>query len=265
MGDERATAAAVAREAGLLLLQQFREGVRVEWKGERDPVTAADQGAESLIRRRLADAYPHDLVVGEEGESPAEADVAGRRRWYVDPLDGTTNFIRGRSRWAVAVAFCDADDRVAAAAIHVPCAGETFTAGAGDGVDRDGEPVRVATTDDLSEALVALGALPRGWRDQRAVAAIAGRIMSLRVTGSSACDLVDVACGRADAFVTTGSGRWDVAAGGLIAGEAGATVTTAEGGAADRPADSVLAAVPGLHPPLLELLERGSEEIPCRC
>jgi myo-inositol-1(or 4)-monophosphatase len=102
-------------------------------------------------------------------------------------------------------------------------------------------------------ALGTVGAGRRGDADRAAVAALAARIMSLRVTGSSVSDLADVACGRADGFVTTGSGRWDLAAGGLLAAEAGAVVTTADGRPADGPVGSLVAAAPPLHDELVGL------------
>lgn len=252
-----AVAADVARTAGELLLAHFRGGVAVEWKGDRDPVTAADRDAEALIRERLAAAFPGDLVIGEEGDEVAERTASGRVRWYVDPLDGTTNFLKGQRRWAVALGRCDAGGRLDLAVVHLPCDGETFAAVRGGGTRRDGEPVRAARTEVLDEALVALGALKRGEPDRRAAAAIAERVMSVRVTGSSVCDLADVACGRADGFVTTGSGRWDLAAGGLLAAEAGATVTTAGGAPADGPVETLLAASPALHSALAGLLDAG--------
>lgn len=249
-----AVAADVARAAGALLLHHFRDGVVAEWKGDRDPVTAADRGAEALIRERLAEAFPDDVVVGEEGEAVAESTVAGRCRWYVDPLDGTTNFLKGQRRWAVSLGRCGADGRVDVAAVHIPCDGETLIAVRGGGTRRDGAVVRATGTGTLGEALVAIGALKRGDADRDAVAAIAGRVMSVRVTGSSVCDLADVACGRSDAFLTTGSGRWDLAAGGLLAEEAGATVTTVDGRPAVGPVETILAAAPALHGELAALL-----------
>lgn len=251
---ERDAAVAIARETGALLRAHFARGVATEWKDGHDPVSAADRDAEDLIRARLAARFPGDVVVGEEGEEVAEASVRGRRRWYVDPLDGTTNFLKGRDRWAVSIAFCDAHDRVAAAAIHLPRTGALCEAVLGGGATQDGTPLRCGTTTALPDALVALGALTRGRPDQEVAAALAGQVLSLRVTGSGAADLVDVAAGRADAFLTTGSGRWDLAAGALLAAEAGATVTTARGAAATGPTETIVAAAPGLHPALLAVL-----------
>ncbi len=257
-GSERALAVALAREAGSVLLEHVARGVTAEWKGGTDPVSAADRAAEELIRERIAAALPGDVVVGEEGEEVPEASVRGRRRWYVDPLDGTTNFLKGRPRWAVSIAFCDADDRLAAAAIHLPSTGELYDAGRDAGAAQDGEPLRCGTTATLDEALVALGALTRGRPDQAVAAGLAGQVLSLRVTGSGAADLADVAAGRADAFVTTGSGRWDIAAGALLAAEAGAAVTTLTGEDALGPSETVVAATPALHPALLELVTHAS-------
>jgi len=252
-------ALAAVTDAGALLRRHFTAGVTAEWKGagegeaggrgsRRDPVTVADREAEALVRAHLADAYgPGELVVGEEGEPLAEAAVAGRRRWYVDPLDGTTNFLKGQPRWAVAVAFCDADDRMAAAAVQVPMAGETFSAARGAGATRDGAPIRAAEV-GVDEALALFGPLTG---ITQAVGVIAPRVLSVRVTGSTVADLADVACARADLFLGTGQGRWDLAAGVLLASEAGAVATDLAGGPLLGPATEGLVAAPRVHAALL--------------
>jgi myo-inositol-1(or 4)-monophosphatase len=242
--------------AGHLLLEHFSKGVRTEWKGDRDPVTAADREAEALIRERIAAAHPGDLVVGEEGAHVSEADVAGRRRWYVDPLDGTTNFLKGRRRFASSVAFCDADDRMVAGAVRLPVHEETFAATDGGGATLNGEPIGVTATERIDEALVEIGAI--GGidiiRERASLADLNGVVMTVRVTGSTVSDLVDLAVGRADAFWATRPGRWDLAAGLLIAREAGATVTDLRGRPIVAVAPAVLAATPALHAQLLAIL-----------
>jgi myo-inositol-1(or 4)-monophosphatase len=216
-----------------------------------------------LIRERITARFPEDLIVGEEGEDIAEADVAGLRRWYVDPLDGTTNFLKRRRRFASAVAFCDADDRMVAGAIRLPVQGETFAAVDGRGATCNGRPITVAPTAHLAEALVEIGAM--GGIDiiaeRASLADLNGVVMTVRVTGSTVTDLVDLAAGRADAFWATKPGRWDLAAGLLIAREAGAIVTDLQGRPIVAVAPTVLAAAPALHADLLEILATGVEPI----
>jgi myo-inositol-1(or 4)-monophosphatase len=244
-----------AHRAGTLLLDHFRAGVTAEWKGDRDPVTDADREAEATIRARIAAHYPDDLVVGEEGAALAEEEVRGRRRWYVDPLDGTTNFLKRRRRWAVSVAFCDDDDRMLVGVVHLPVYGETFTAVDGQGARCGDQPIRVTDTAELGEALVEIGALGVDIvRERASIAQLGSVVMSLRVTGSTVSDLVDVAHGRADGFWATRPGRWDLAAGLLIAREAGATVTDLQGRPIVATAPAVLAAAPGVHRAMLAIV-----------
>jgi myo-inositol-1(or 4)-monophosphatase len=254
---ELAVAVAAVEEAGALLCRHFEEGVAADWKGDRDPVTAADREAEALIRGRIAETFPQDLIVGEEGAELSETDVAGRRRWYVDPLDGTVNFLKRRRRWACSVGFSDEDGRMLAGAVRLPLYDETYAARAGHGATCGGRPLRATPTDRLEEALVLVGALG-GDRDadRRAVSALAGRVLSLRITGSTVSDLVDIAAGRGDAFWATVAGRWDLAAGVLIATEAGVRVTDTAGTPVVGTAPTVLAAAPGVHAALLDLVRR---------
>jgi len=245
--SEIEVAVTAARAAGELLRGHFARGVRAEYKGAQDLVTVADRQAEALVREHVRDAFGDDLVVGEEGPPLEEADVVGRRRWYVDPLDGTTNFVKGQPRWAVAVGFCDADDRMAAGAVCVPLAGDTFAAVRGEGATRDGAPISTADVGP-EEALALFGPLTGV---SAAVGVIAPRVLSVRVTGSTVADLVDVACGRGDLYLGTGQGRWDLAAGTLIAAEAGAVVTDLAGRAVTGPAVEVFAAAPRVHAVLL--------------
>jgi myo-inositol-1(or 4)-monophosphatase len=247
---ELAVAVAAVDAAGEALVRHFTRGVQAEWKGDRDPVTAADREVEALIRDHIAAAFPDDVVVGEEGAELTEDDVAGRRRWYVDPLDGTTNFLKGRRRWASSVGFSDADGRMRAAAVRLPLWRETYTAVAGQGARCNGAPVRATATSDIAEALVLIGALGSS-EDRTTVAAIGAEALSLRVTGSTVADLVDIGAGRADAFWATTPGRWDLAAGLLIATEAGATVTDLQGRPVRGTAPTVLAASAGVHAALL--------------
>lgn len=247
MQTELEVALAAVADVGALLRRHFAAGVTTEWKGRGDVVTAADREAEALVRDHVRDAFGGDLVVGEEGPPLPEAAVAGRRRWYVDPLDGTTNFVKGQPRWAVAVAFCAADDRTAAAAVHVPMTGDTFAAIRGEGATLDGRPIAAADVGP-GEALALFGPLTG---ITPAIGVIAPRVLSVRVTGSTVVDLVDLACGRADLYLGTHQGRWDLAAATLVATEAGAVATDLAGHPVDGPATEAFAAVARVHAALL--------------
>jgi myo-inositol-1(or 4)-monophosphatase len=195
--------------------------------------------------------------VGEEGAELTEQDVAGRRRWYVDPLDGTTNFLKGRRRWASSVGFSDADGQMRAGAVRLPLYGETYAAQAGAGATCNGVPLHANRTTAIGEALLLVGALGLdGPQERQQVAELGGQALSIRVTGSTVCDLVDIAAGRGDAFWATVAGRWDLAAGVLIATEAGVRVTDVHGTPVTGTAPTVLAAAPGVHAAFLEVVGR---------
>jgi myo-inositol-1(or 4)-monophosphatase len=248
-------ALAAAAEAGALLSEHFARGVTTEWKGRGDVVTVADRESEAVVRRHVAGACPDDLVVGEEGEVLAESAVRGRRRWYVDPLDGTTNFVKGQPRWAVAVAFCDADDRMAAAVVFLPMTGEVLAAERGAGARRvsgNGAAGALVVDDvEVHEALALLGPVG-GLTD--AIGPIGSETLSVRVTGSTVTDLADVAAGRAELFLGVDQGRWDLAAGVLVASEAGAVATDMRGTPITGPVDLAFVATPAVHAALLPRL-----------
>lgn len=252
---ELQVALAGAHAAGGLLLELFHAGVETEEKGDRDLVSVADRDAERLVREHIAAVFPNDLVVGEEGEVVSRADAAGRRRWYVDPLDGTTNFLKGRRWWGVSIGFCDADDRMRAGVVHLPCWDETYAAEHGAGATRNGEPVRCSSVATLREALVTTG-FPgaTGTANVPAWERAMRRALSVRATGALAPDLCAVASGRSDGVWALRPGPWDIAAGMLVASEAGATVTDLDGAPASAPPPTLLAAAPGVHAELLALV-----------
>jgi myo-inositol-1(or 4)-monophosphatase len=243
----------VAHRAGELLLGFFRgpaRGIGTKTSAT-DPVSDADREAEELIRTILSKRRPDDGMIGEEGvatEGPSGV------RWIVDPLDGTVNFLFGRSDWAVSIAVEDADGDVAGV-IHDPMRGETFTAIRGHGARLDGEPITVSRRAALDRALVGTG-FSYDAEVRARQAAVVSRLLPLvrdvRRAGSAALDLAALACGRLDAFYEAPMERWDRAAGVLIAREAGAIVTDL---AAPRgmPA-GVVGANPQLHPALSKVV-----------
>lgn len=247
--DDLALALRLATEAGDLLLEHWRTraGLTVTTKRAGDFVSEADRAAEAQLRAGVARARPEDGWLGEEtGAAPG-----GTRRWIVDPLDGTTNFLRGIGHWAVSIALEDNGTRILGV-VHDPIRGETFSARAGRGTRLNGVPLGVAENADLSGALFATG-IPFGDMphiDDHAadIARLAPTCAGIRRMGAAALDLAWVAAGRFDGFWERRLQAWDAAAGLVLVREAGARV---EGWTpAERPEQSgtVLTATPALFP-----------------
>jgi myo-inositol-1(or 4)-monophosphatase len=216
-----------------------------------DVVTEMDTRAERLLVERISAVRPADGFLGEEG-----ADRSGTSgvRWVLDPVDGTVNYLYGLPGWSVSVGV-EVDGEVVVGVVEVPTLRETFAAVQGRGATRNGTPVRVSTCTDLSQALVATGFGYDAFRRRRQaeiLTAVLPKVRDVRRFGAASVDLCSVACGRVDAYYERGLKAWDLAAGGLVATEAGAVL----GGLDGRPAgeDLVVAAAPGVHGALLELL-----------
>jgi myo-inositol-1(or 4)-monophosphatase len=252
-------ACAIALEAGELL-RSGHDQVRVVLtkSSPTDIVTQMDRAAEDLIRSRILAARPGDAILGEEGGQP-DAVGAGGVRWVVDPLDGTVNYLYGLPDWSVSIA-AEVNGTVVAGAVSVPERQSLFSARLGGGAWRR-SPGAAATALScttgvaLPAALVGTGfgyAAARRAGQGRVVAALLPQVRDIRRGGSAAVELCSVAAGHLDAFYERGLNPWDVAAGSLIAQEAGAQV----GGLHGRPAtDSMtLAAGPGLFTALHDLL-----------
>jgi myo-inositol-1(or 4)-monophosphatase len=212
-----------ARAAGDVLMSYFgrdAEGLALK-TSPTDPVSDADREAERVIRELLAAERPDDGLVAEEG-SRIDGARSGRR-WVVDPLDGTVNFLYGLRTWAVSIALEDADG-VVAGVVFNPVDAECFTALRGEGAWLNGQPISVTSCDSLDRAMVATGFSYEA--DRRAEQAelllrLLPRIRDLRRAGAAALDLAYVAAGRVDAFYERGLKRWDEAAGRLLVREAG--------------------------------------------
>jgi myo-inositol-1(or 4)-monophosphatase len=226
---------AIAREAGGLLLDYFHKKLKVEYKGEADLVTAADRASETLIRQRIREQFPsHDVLGEEQGLSDQGSDY----RWYVDPLDGTTNFAHGYPVFCVSLALeyrnLEPSSSVAriAAVVYDPTRDELFSAEQGKGAHLNGKPIRVSNTTQLKECLVATG-FPSHKRHRNPniyfYHQITLRTHGVRRAGSAALDLCTVACGRFDGFWEFNLNPWDTAAGVLIVEEAGGKVSRFDG------------------------------------
>jgi myo-inositol-1(or 4)-monophosphatase len=196
---------------------------------QTDMVSEADREAEAAIADLLRSKRADDALIGEEG---AGDEGTSGRRWVVDPLDGTTNYLYRFPAWCVSVALEDEEGGLAGV-VHNPLADETFRATRGGGADLNGEPIAVNDHDDLATALVATGF---GYDpDVRAgqgdlVRRVLPRVRDIRRAGAAALDLCSVACGRIDGYYERGVNHWDYAAGALIVREAGGAVVELEGG-----------------------------------
>lgn len=228
-GEFLSPMADIAREAGGLLMEFFRRRVKIEYKGDADLVTEADRNSEALIRERIRKLWPsHDIL----GEEQGLIDTGSEYRWYVDPLDGTTNFAHSYPVFCVSMALEHKGKRIAGV-VYDPTRDEMFAAALGGGATLNGEPIHVSKTAKLVESLVATG-FPSHKRHQNPniyfYHQITLRTHGVRRAGSAALDLCYVACGRFDGFWEFNLNPWDTAAGVLIAEEAGGKVTDFSGG-----------------------------------
>ena len=258
-------AVAAARSAGRFIVEDRPRTVAVldTKSSDTDIVTVMDQQSEALLRRQLHAARPDDAILGEEGG--ASAGTSGIT-WVIDPIDGTVNYLYGIPAYGVSVAAVVGDParpghwQPVAGAICNPISGEVFHARLGGGAnlrmaERD-TPIRVNAADVLLHSLVAtgFGYLPDvRARQGEVLAAVLPEIRDIRRAGSAALDLCAVACGTVDAYFESGLNPWDLAAGWVIATEAGALVTGLNGTAPGEAA--VVVAGPGIHASLLARLE----------
>lgn len=206
-----------------------------------DPVSDADREAERVIRELLTTERPDDGLVGEEG---SRVDGNQDRRWIVDPLDGTVNFLYGLRAWGVSIALEDSDG-LAVGAVFNPVSGECFAAERGKGATMSGRPIHVTDCRSLDRAMVATGfSYESEHRAEQAklLVQLLPRIRDLRRAGAAALDLAYVAAGRVDAYYERGLKRWDEAAGLLLVREAGGVTSDLEG----EPHGVVAAATPEL-------------------
>jgi myo-inositol-1(or 4)-monophosphatase len=214
---------AAAEAAALLMGRAGADEVRE--KGRADLVTAVDEAAERAIVHRIRAHFPGDGIIAEE--SAANAAASGRR-WIIDPLDGTINYVHGHPFACVSVAFAD-ERGPAAGVIHAPFLGEVYHAARGGGAFLNEQPLRVSTVDDASGALLATGfpfKVGKGDPETyfRLVADLLGVTHGVRRAGAAALDLAYVAAGRVEGFFEVGLAPWDVAAGMLLVTEAGGRV-----------------------------------------
>jgi myo-inositol-1(or 4)-monophosphatase len=254
-------AAGIALEAGALVRGFFARGVATEYKGDVDLVTEADRASEKLIVERLSAAWPAHGIFGEEG---ARRRMEGEYRWYVDPLDGTTNFAHGFPVFCVSLGLErrspglteGEDGELAAGVIYDPTRDELFAAEAGRGAWLNGRRIHASSTMTLSEALLATGFPSRKRHANPNIhfyQEFTLRSHGVRRAGSAALDLAYTACGRLDGFWEFNLNPWDTAAGALLVVEAGGSISTFDGGPFRLNSREVLATNGRLRPELSAL------------
>jgi myo-inositol-1(or 4)-monophosphatase len=242
-------AAEIAREAGARLREFFAQGVETEYKGDVDLVTVADRTVEKLIRTRLGEVFPDHGIYGEEGTRER---MEQEYRWYVDPLDGTTNFAHGFPQFCVSMGLeqrgaglkANEDGTIVAGVIYDPLRDELFVGERGRGATLNGKPLLVSKSAELAESLVATG-FPSRKRHQNPnihfYHEFTLRSHGVRRAGSAALDLAYVAAGRLEAFWEFNLNPWDTAAGVLLIDEAGGRISDFSGGSFRLESEEVLA------------------------
>ena len=254
---ERVARAAV-EEASAMLTSAWRRTKTITHKGPVDLVTETDRAVEACVLARLAAAFPSHRVIAEESAAPVDVRPADAGYvWYLDPLDGTTNFAHAYPQFAVSLALAKGHDLLFGI-VHDPIRDETFVARRGGGADLNGEPIAVSTVRAIEHGLLATG-FPYDRREHCEfylgfVADVMRRAQGIRRNGSAALDLCYVAAGRLDGFWEWKLRPWDTAAGVLIVREALGAVTDFRGDPFDLFGQQTLATNGHLHPAMVEIL-----------
>lgn len=218
-----AAAETITRDLGRLALSYFNDKSRlsISMKGAQDWLTAADGAVEAAFRERIAEIFPDDAVMGEEMGGGGNSDAL----WIIDPIDGTANFAHGDRMWCVSIGFLERGVPTLGV-VYAPALDEMFVARKGHGATLNGAPIKVSATDDIKRAAIEIG-----WSTRRPFDEYIGKVQTTFGAGahvkrcaSGAMGLVYCACGRTDGYYESHINAWDVAAGVVIAAEAGAYV-----------------------------------------
>ncbi|ABK42607.1 Inositol-phosphate phosphatase [Magnetococcus marinus MC-1] len=246
-----------ARRAGQIALQQFDrpEKLEIHEKAPHDLVTSADLAVEKELMDQLSRGYPqYGFLTEESGSHRPHAEF----QWIIDPIDGTTNFVRGIPHFAISIALARRGE-VVAGVVHDPFKDETFTAEKGGGAFFNERRIRVSGQERLSHALLGTG-FPFRHRSVmpsylKAFGQVMENVSEVRRAGSAALDLAYVAAGRFDGFWEMRLAPWDIAAGQLLVTEAGGYVCSVTGEKDYMKSGDIVAATPGIHEKLLHLLQ----------
>lgn len=213
---------AVTRDLGAMALRYFtdRTSLGISMKGAQDWLTVADGAVEAAFRARVADLFPGDAVMGEE-----QGGAAADRLWIIDPIDGTANFAHGDLQWCVSIGYLE-NGRPELGLIYAPALDEMFIGRRGHGATLNGAPIRASDTTDIARATLEIG-----WSNRRPLDEYLSRVRAcfeaganVKRSASGAMGLAYCACGRTDGYAESHINAWDVAAGVVIAAEAGAYI-----------------------------------------
>jgi len=256
MQNELNTAIMAARKAGALLRSRFCLPHQITEKAPTNIVTEMDLMAEKMISEMILDKFPDHQILGEEQTNDHGGDNK-KPKWIVDPLDGTTNYAHGYPLFAVSIAL-EINNSVVLGVVYNPLLDELFTAQKGEGAFLNQQAIRVSGTESLSGSLVASGFPYDAWTNDndngREWHHFLKHTISSRSDGVAALDLCHVAAGRVDGYWELELEPWDMAAGALIAQEAGACVTSVDGTPYSPYKRNVLASNGRLHQAMLSVL-----------
>ncbi|PWK50004.1 inositol-1-monophosphatase [Pleionea mediterranea] len=246
-----AVRAARAASDTIMRATENLDKVKADVKGRNDFVTDVDQAAERRIIETIQKTHPdHAFLAEESGESSNNSDV----QWIIDPLDGTTNFLRGMPHFSVSIA-AQVKGKLEVAVVYDPVREELFTASRGSGAQLNGKRIRVSQARNLEQTLLATGFPFRSEKQFDEYMTLFGRLYpkcgDMRRAGSAALDLAYVAAGRFDGFWEFGLKWWDIAAGSLLVSEAGGMISDFKGNPSFRTSDSLLAANPKIFKAML--------------
>jgi myo-inositol-1(or 4)-monophosphatase len=250
-----------ARDAGAIAMEGWRAGGEISKKGPFDLLTEYDLRSEDLIRERLQAEFPSHRIVGEEGAEVGSGDLV----WYVDPIDGTTNFAHGHFFFAVSIALYRGSEGLAGV-VHAPALGVTWKAARSSGAFRNGQACRVSARSQLDEAICATGFPYDRWTnpdDNHAeLALFLQRARGVRRCGSAAIDLCLVADGTYDVYWEKALNAWDMCAGALLVKEAGGRLSGYEGEPADPRSGKIIATNGLLHDEAVRTVGEARHRVP---
>jgi len=246
-------------QAGQILLN-WRQPLDIQWKGIINPVTMADKASETYIINELLKYFPNDNIISEESIDSHVKSVNNKRRWYLDPLDGTVNFSRSIPRWCISIALVDAKNQLVLGVVYSPYSNELFSAIKDQGAYCNDINISVSDVKELNKSVIASG-FPYTFTDPLKTnlaewSTLTPLALTVRCIGAAALDMCQVASGKIDIFWEQGLEYWDTAAAILICKEAGATVSDLKGEVLDYPSKQVLIANPNLHSKVIEQFKK---------